>query len=58
VLKQVIFMLIVAGGRQGIREANGIPQLVNLLTGTNQALLVNVTSAIGATALERNIFLT
>lgn len=41
-----------AEGRQGVREANGIVSLVNLLTGTNQALLVNVTTAVGASALD------
>ena len=35
-----------------IRKAGGIPPLVNLLTGTNQALLVNVTKAVGACATE------
>lgn len=39
-------------GRQSIRECGGIPNLVNLLTGTNQALLVNVTDAIGSSALD------
>lgn len=38
--------------RQLIRKAGGIPSLVNLLTGTNQALLVNVTKAVGACATE------
>nr|KAJ3422915.1 Armadillo repeat-containing protein 4 [Polyrhizophydium stewartii] len=41
-----------AEGRQGIRESGGITPLVNLLTGTNQALLVNVTTAVGASALD------
>ena len=38
--------------RMAIRKAGGIPPLVNLLTGTNQALLVNVTKAVGACAIE------
>lgn len=38
--------------RVTIRRANGIPPLVNLLTGTNQALLVNVTKAVGHCAKE------
>lgn len=39
-------------GRKAIRECGGITPLVNLLTGTNQALLVNVTTAVGASALD------
>lgn len=35
-----------------IRKAGGIPPLVNLLTSTNQALLVNVTKAVGQCAEE------
>ena len=38
--------------RVSIRKAGGIPALVNLLTGTNQALLVNVTKSVGACATE------
>lgn len=38
--------------RMAIRKANGIPPLVSLLTGTNQALLVNVTKAVGHCAEE------
>ena len=38
--------------RLTIRKANGIPSLVSLLTGTNQALLVNVTKAVGQCAQE------
>ena len=38
--------------RMTIRKAGGIPPLVNLLTGTNQALLVNVTNAVGKCAEE------
>ena len=38
--------------RQAIRKAGGIPSLVNLLTGTNQALLINVTKAVGQCAEE------
>lgn len=37
-----------------IRKAGGIPNLVQLLTGTNQALLVNVTRAVGACATEQD----
>ena len=36
-----------------IRKCNGIPELVKLLTGTNQELLVNVTKAVGACAIEK-----
>jgi hypothetical protein len=38
--------------RAQIRKSGGIPHLVNLLTGTNQALLVNVTKAVGQCAEE------
>jgi hypothetical protein len=38
--------------RLALRKANGIQPLINLLTGTNQALLVNVTKAIGHCAKE------
>ena len=38
--------------RMQIRKAGGIAPLVNLLTGTNQALLVNVTKAVGQCAEE------
>ncbi|KAJ8320963.1 hypothetical protein KUTeg_002550 [Tegillarca granosa] len=38
--------------RLQIRKTGGIPPLVNLLTGTNQALLVNVTKAVGQCAEE------
>lgn len=38
--------------RTQIRKSGGIPHLVNLLTGTNQALLVNVTKAVGQCAEE------
>lgn len=38
--------------RSAIRKAGGIAPLVNLLTGTNQALLVNVTKAVGECAEE------
>jgi len=40
--------------RQQIRKAGGIAPLVNLLTGTNQALLVNVTKAVGQCAEEQD----
>ena len=35
-----------------IRKAGGVVPLVQLLTGTNQALLINTTRAVGACALE------
>lgn len=35
-----------------VRKCGGIQPLVNLLVGTNQALLVNVTKAVGACAVE------
>ena len=38
--------------RLALRKANGIQPLINLLTGTNQALLVNVTKAVGHCAKE------
>ena len=38
--------------RLALRKANGIQPLISLLTGTNQALLVNVTKAIGHCAKE------
>ena len=38
--------------RSSIRKAGGISPLVNLLTSTNQDLLVNVTKAVGACATE------
>jgi hypothetical protein len=44
-------------GRTAIRESGGITLLINLLTGTNQALLVNVTNAVGACALDSKISL-
>jgi hypothetical protein len=40
--------------RAAIRKAGGISPLVNLLTGTNQALLVNVTTAVGQCAEEQD----
>lgn len=40
--------------RAQIRKAGGISPLVNLLTGTNQALLVNVTTAVGQCAEEQD----
>ena len=39
--------------RMLVRKAGGIPPLVNLLPGTNQALLVNVTRAVGQCAEEQ-----
>ena len=38
--------------RVTIRKAGGVSPLVQLLTGTNQALLINTTKAVGACALE------
>lgn len=38
--------------RGNIRKAGGLQPLINLLTGTNQALLVNVTKAVGQCAEE------
>ena len=38
--------------RQAIRKAGGVAPLVQLLTGTNQPLLINTTKAVGACALE------
>ncbi len=38
--------------RMIIRKAGGVTPLVQLLTGTNQALLINTTKAVGACALE------
>ena len=35
-----------------IRKSGGIPSLVDLLTGTNKALLVNVTRAVGQCAVD------
>lgn len=35
-----------------IRKAGGVTPLVQLLTGTNQALLINTTKAVGACALD------
>ena len=35
-----------------IRKAGGVIPLVQLLTGTNQALLINTTKAVGACALD------
>lgn len=41
-----------ADNRQSIRKAGGVGPLVQLLTGTNHALLINTTKAVGACALE------
>ena len=38
--------------RVTIRKAGGVIPLVQLLTGTNQALLINTTRAVGACALD------
>lgn len=35
-----------------IRKSGGVTPLVQLLTGTNQPLLINTTKAVGACALE------
>lgn len=35
-----------------IKKAGGVTPLVQLLTGTNQALLINTTKAVGACALD------
>ena len=40
------------GNRSAIRKAGGIAPLINLLTGTNQALLINTTTAIAYCAEE------
>ncbi len=48
----VKYSYLLADGRKSIRESGGITLLANLLTGTNQTLLVNVTTAIGACALD------
>ena len=42
----------VPANRTSIRKAGGISPMVNLLTGTNQQLLVNVTTAVGKCAME------
>lgn len=41
-----------AENRVTIRKAGGVTPLVHLLTGTNQALLINTTKAVGACALD------
>ena len=41
-----------ADNRVTIRKAGGVTPLVQLLTGTNQALLINTTKAVGACALD------
>lgn len=38
--------------RVTIRKVGGVVPLVQLLTGTNQALLINTTRAVGACALD------
>ena len=38
--------------RTALRKAGGVVPLVQLLTGTNQALLINTTKAVGACALD------
>ena len=38
--------------RVTIRKSGGLIPLVHLLTGTNQALLISTTKAVGACALE------
>ena len=41
-----------ADNRVTIRKVGGVTPLVHLLTGTNQALLINTTKAVGACALD------
>ena len=41
-----------ADNRVAIRKAGGVVPLVQLLTGTNQALLINTTKAVGACGLD------
>ena len=41
-----------ADNRSALRKAGGVIPLVHLLTGTNQALLINTTKAVGACALD------
>jgi hypothetical protein len=41
-----------ADNRVTIRKAGGVTPLIHLLTGTNQALLINTTKAVGACALD------
>ena len=41
-----------ADNRVTIRKVGGVTPLVQLLTGTNQALLINTTKAVGACALD------
>ena len=43
-----------ADNRVALRKAGGVVSLVQLLTGTNQALLINTTKAIGACALDND----
>ena len=38
--------------RVTIRKAGGVTPLIQLLTGTNQSLLINTTKAVGACALD------
>lgn len=38
--------------RIALRKAGGVIPLVQLLTGTNQALLINTTKTVGACALD------
>lgn len=40
--------------RVTIRKAGGVVPLVQLLTGTNQSLLINTTKAVGACALDND----
>ena len=41
-----------AENRVTLRKAGGVTPLVQLLTGTNQSLLINTTKAVGACALD------
>ena len=42
-----------ADSRVVIRKVGGVAPLVQLLTGTNQPLLINTTNAVGACALDQ-----
>jgi len=45
---------LAAAARKAIRTSGGIDNLVKLLTGTNQKLLINVTKAVGACARDKD----
>lgn len=42
-----------ADNRVSMRKAGGVAPLVQLLTGTNQPLLINTTKAVGGCALDQ-----